>query len=216
MDVEAQEDGVLAKILVPNGTQNVNVGKTIAILAEPGDDISSLELLAESESSQPAPAHVKEEPATKEEPSVKPVSDSHTVHKYAGPYLPSVSRLLQEHGIENPESIPASGPQGRLLKGDVLAFVGIIKGDVPSVLKGILAKKQALDLSNITVQKPQPPTSVPEPVVAPKTPELARLNTVVRITELVRIQRQLSGLSYLRLYLICRNALPRCTARFLN
>jgi pyruvate/2-oxoglutarate dehydrogenase complex dihydrolipoamide acyltransferase (E2) component len=32
MDVEAQDDGVLAKIILPDGTQKVNVGKTIAVL----------------------------------------------------------------------------------------------------------------------------------------------------------------------------------------
>ena len=44
MDVEAQDSGVLARILVPDGTQKVSVGRPIAILAELGDDISSLEL----------------------------------------------------------------------------------------------------------------------------------------------------------------------------
>jgi pyruvate/2-oxoglutarate dehydrogenase complex dihydrolipoamide acyltransferase (E2) component len=202
MDVEAQEDGILTKILVPNGTHNVSVGKMIAILAQEGDDISSLELPAESESSAPPPAPAKEELVRPEQPAAKQVSGSHKVSKHTGPYLPSVSRLLQEHGINNPESIPTSGPQGRLLKGDVLAFVGTIKSDVPNVLKGILAKKQVLDLSNIIVQKPQEPKAAPVPVAPPKAPELARLDTVVRITKLLQTQRQQSGLSYLRRHLI--------------
>ncbi|KAI1784225.1 single hybrid motif-containing protein [Ganoderma leucocontextum] len=43
IDVEAQEDGVLGKILAPDGAKNVPVGKTIGLLAEEGDDISNLE-----------------------------------------------------------------------------------------------------------------------------------------------------------------------------
>ncbi|KAJ1677732.1 hypothetical protein EV182_005552, partial [Spiromyces aspiralis] len=44
MDVEAQDDGVLAKILKPGGTQGVAVGEPIAIIAEEGDDLSSIDL----------------------------------------------------------------------------------------------------------------------------------------------------------------------------
>jgi pyruvate/2-oxoglutarate dehydrogenase complex dihydrolipoamide acyltransferase (E2) component len=53
MDVEAQEEGVLAKILVLDGTHNVDVGKTIAVLAKQGDDISMLELPAEEAEAVP-------------------------------------------------------------------------------------------------------------------------------------------------------------------
>ena len=72
IDVEAQEDGILGKILVrefyyqglhgwliPNtqaqdGTKNVPVGRIIALLAEEGDDISNLQLLAEEAKPEPA------------------------------------------------------------------------------------------------------------------------------------------------------------------
>ena len=60
MDVEAQDDGILAKIVVPNGTHNVKVGKTIAVLAEEGDDLSSVQVPAE-DSQQPSPT-----PSTRE------------------------------------------------------------------------------------------------------------------------------------------------------
>lgn len=43
MEVEAVDSGVLAKILVPEGSENVAVNTQIAIIAEEGEDISALE-----------------------------------------------------------------------------------------------------------------------------------------------------------------------------
>ncbi len=55
MDVEAQEDGILMKIMQGDGSKSVQVGSRIAVLAEEGDDISSLEIPKdESPKSQPA------------------------------------------------------------------------------------------------------------------------------------------------------------------
>jgi pyruvate/2-oxoglutarate dehydrogenase complex dihydrolipoamide acyltransferase (E2) component len=44
IDVEAQDDGIMGKILVQAGENKVPVGQVIAILAEEGDDISSIEV----------------------------------------------------------------------------------------------------------------------------------------------------------------------------
>jgi len=57
MDVEAQEDGILAKIVVAEGAKAVQVGSRIAVLAEEGDDLATLEIPADDSSSsagQPA------------------------------------------------------------------------------------------------------------------------------------------------------------------
>ena len=53
MDVEAQDDGIIAKITQGDGAKGIKVGTRIGVLAEPGDDISSLEIPAEE--SSPAP-----------------------------------------------------------------------------------------------------------------------------------------------------------------
>ena len=44
MEVEAVDEGVLGKILVPSGTEGVSVNAPIAILLEEGEDISSLKV----------------------------------------------------------------------------------------------------------------------------------------------------------------------------
>ncbi|WP_417481819.1 pyruvate dehydrogenase complex E1 component subunit beta [Maricaulis sp.] len=55
MEVEAVEEGVVAKLLVPEGTENVKVNAVIAILAEEGEDASAVEVAPEAKSA-PAPA----------------------------------------------------------------------------------------------------------------------------------------------------------------
>ena len=42
MEFEAVDEGVIAKILVAEGTDNVKVGTAIAVLAEEGEDASSV------------------------------------------------------------------------------------------------------------------------------------------------------------------------------
>lgn len=76
---------------------------------------------------------------------------------------------MHEKGIPESEisKIPATGPKGRLLKGDVLAYLGEIPADYPATLSTQLAKKAHLDLSNIKLATPPPP---PEPAPAAEQP----------------------------------------------
>merc|ERR1712225_185647 len=48
VDVEAQDDGVMGRIILDEKETTIQVGKTIALLAEEGDDISNLEVPAEA------------------------------------------------------------------------------------------------------------------------------------------------------------------------
>ncbi|MEO1101337.1 MAG: pyruvate dehydrogenase complex E1 component subunit beta [Pseudomonadota bacterium] len=56
MEVEAVDEGVLARILVPEGTENVLVNAVIAVLAEDGEDASSVEV------GEPAAAPIADAP----------------------------------------------------------------------------------------------------------------------------------------------------------
>ncbi|KAI4651268.1 uncharacterized protein J4E78_007959 [Alternaria triticimaculans] len=167
MDVEAQDDGILAKITVQDGSKAVQVGTRIAVTAEPGDDLSTLEIPAE-ESPAPkkeaeAPKESKKEPAPvpKEERTSAPPAKSDASKKASAgkaskqtyPLYPSVQHLLEVNGLpkEEADKIPATGPGGRLLKGDVLAYVGQIENSYPSELASRFTKLSHLDLSNIKV-----------------------------------------------------------------
>jgi hypothetical protein len=99
-------------------------------------------------------------------------STSHTTQNPAYPLYPSVAQLLREKGIPQSDlsKIPASGPKGRLLKGDVLAYIGQIPAEYPSTQAATLAKLSHLDLSNIKIAPapaPAAPAAVEEKVVAP-------------------------------------------------
>lgn len=67
------------------------------------------------------------------------------------PLYPSITQLLREKGIppSDADQIPASGPKGRLLKGDVLAYLGTISKSYSSDQSNRITKLGHLDLSNI-------------------------------------------------------------------
>lgn len=179
MEVEAQDDGVLAKILVADGSHNVQVGTPIAVLAEEGDNLDELEMPSAAPESNAAPA-----PAPEKEPSASPSGESAPkpapkiadhVEAPAGQTLsPAVERLMHVNGISDASVVKGTGPQGRILKGDVLAYIGSIGKDSPVTLSKSLAKLSKLDLSNIKVAAAKPaataPSAAPEakPVPAPK------------------------------------------------
>ncbi|GAB6854522.1 pyruvate dehydrogenase complex E1 component subunit beta [Asaia astilbis] len=60
MEVEAVDSGILAKILVPEGSENVAVNTQIAIIAEEGEDISALENGPAAAQTEPAQLAVEE------------------------------------------------------------------------------------------------------------------------------------------------------------
>ena len=55
MEFEAVDEGVIARIMVPEGTDNVKVGTAIALLAEEGEDAASLQAPQVGETPQPEP-----------------------------------------------------------------------------------------------------------------------------------------------------------------
>ncbi|KAJ8113572.1 hypothetical protein OPT61_g4321 [Boeremia exigua] len=186
MDVEAQDDGILAKIIQGDGSKAVQVGSRIGVTAEPGDDLSSLEIPEEDAASKKAEAP-KEQPkeesksAPKEERTSTPApqksgkASSSKATKQTYPLYPSVEHLLKTNGLSKADAdkIPASGPGGRLLKGDVLAYIGKIQESYPSELADGFKKRSHLDLSNIKVMpKKEAPAKKPAAVAeAPKVIE---------------------------------------------
>ncbi|KAJ6178503.1 hypothetical protein N7519_008964 [Penicillium mononematosum] len=101
-------------------------------------------------------------------------STSSATQNPAYPLYPSVAQLLREKGIPKSDvsKIPASGPKGRLLKGDVLAYIGQIPADYPSTQAATLAKLAHLDLSNIKIA----------PAPAPAAPAAKKLQDNLGVT----------------------------------
>ncbi|MFC5419225.1 pyruvate dehydrogenase complex E1 component subunit beta [Bosea eneae] len=72
MEVEAVDEGVLAKILIADGTENVAVNTPIAVIAADGEDVSAA--TSDGGKAQPAPQAAESAPpaATAEAPKVEP------------------------------------------------------------------------------------------------------------------------------------------------
>jgi len=167
MDVEAQEDGILMRIMQGDGSKGVQVGTRIAVLAEEGDDISTLEIPADkgaqpsaAQASEPAPSSSttsgsQSAPPAASEATKAPSAPAGKGVKQTYPLLPSVLNALKENGLDASaaDSITPTGPNGRLLKGDVLAYAGKIKASVPEEVSTRFKKASTLDLSNIKVAK---------------------------------------------------------------
>ncbi|KAG8848855.1 hypothetical protein FRB96_000987 [Tulasnella sp. 330] len=154
MDVEAQDDGIMGKILSVDGTKGVPVGTTIALLAEEGDDISDLKAPAQggssSKSAAPQPpsstpaesprgAYSQPQSGTQTSTSGGPPpqaplpekSEGHAHPHSSRPLFPSVMRLLQDHNLSadvDSLGIKGTGVRGMITKGDILAHLGLAQG----------------------------------------------------------------------------------------
>lgn len=204
MDVEAQDDGVLAKILIADGKKGVSVGTSIAVMAEQDDDLSKLEMTSveststkqespaessestESELEKNAEAAANTEPKKLEKSQASKTHDTTKMTNKDGSSLsPAVQFLLTRFGIMNANAVPATGPKGRLVKGDILAFAKEIDGASSKTVADAYALRGKLDLSNI---KKAPPAQ--EPVQKPKVDEpKVEKNPIVEIRQQVDLNR---------------------------
>jgi pyruvate dehydrogenase E2 component (dihydrolipoamide acetyltransferase) len=140
MEVEAVDEGVLAKIVVPEGTADVPVNQLIAVLAGEGEDVKAAAAQASSAAApaKPAPAPqpsapppvpaaptTKPAPAAAPQPIVVPPSAAPVATTADGQHgrvfsSPLARRLAKEAGIDIAR-IAGSGPHGRVIARDVAA-----------------------------------------------------------------------------------------------
>lgn len=110
-----------------------------------------------------------------------------------------MTQLLHEKGIPSSEvsKIPASGPKGRLLKGDVLAYIGSIAADYPSSQAAQLEKLSHLDLSNIKIAPPAAPKptekeqKAAEEAVTPAPPATTSVAVSISLAAVLSVQYKL-------------------------
>ncbi|MEO1190959.1 MAG: pyruvate dehydrogenase complex dihydrolipoamide acetyltransferase [Pseudomonadota bacterium] len=128
MEVEAVDEGTLAKILVAEGTEGVAVNTPIALLADEGEAIEEVAkgvaaAPAASPAPEPTPAPAQEEPTMQTStPSPAPAPAS-------GERLfisPLARRMATQAGLDL-AALTGSGPHGRIIKVDVEAA---LKGGV--------------------------------------------------------------------------------------
>jgi pyruvate dehydrogenase E2 component (dihydrolipoamide acetyltransferase) len=138
MEVEAVDEGTIARILVPEGTQDVAVNDVIAVLAGDGEDVKAAGAGAANAPPKPAAAAPTPAAAT---PAVPPSASATQAAKAPAPAAaapapqaassapptnaqartfssPLARRLARESGIELAR-INGSGPHGRVIARDV-------------------------------------------------------------------------------------------------
>ncbi|KAG6003979.1 hypothetical protein E4U21_001559 [Claviceps maximensis] len=216
MDVEAQEDGIMMKIMAQDGAKAVQVGARIAVLAEAGDDIKTLEIPRDEQreqsssgssigssasppsSSSPSSAkeHAGSESKDKGSSPNKPAAPAgNDVYQQRYPLMPSVETLVHQNGLSKDDlsKIKPTGPQGRLLKGDVLAHLGSISADGPAALSSMFKKLAHLDLSNIKVAEKKPAVPAAPTLAVQMTPQAlpSEINVSVSLAKVVEVQHKI-------------------------
>ncbi len=176
MEFEAIDDGTIAEILVPEGTEGVKVGTVIATIwgdgESEGDDVTPRPAAAAvpapeekgygvSPATDPAPADLKTPPASLS----KADSGGRIVMS------PLARRLAGQKGID-PSTLKGSGPNGRIVKADVeIALPGAAPAAVPQAPAEKPAPAAAVPAS----------TPPPSPFVTDIPHEAIRLSNIRKV-----------------------------------
>jgi pyruvate dehydrogenase E2 component (dihydrolipoamide acetyltransferase) len=136
MEVEAVDEGTIAKILIPEGTQDVAVNDVIAVLAADGEDVKSAggavsappkaapaaQAPAAATQVAPLPAAApvtRAPPPAAGSPAPQSVASAPQANGHARTFSsPLARRLAKEAGIDL-DRISGSGPHGRVIARDV-------------------------------------------------------------------------------------------------
>jgi pyruvate dehydrogenase E2 component (dihydrolipoamide acetyltransferase) len=133
MEVEAVDEGTIAKILVPDGTADVPVNQVIAVLAGEGEDAKAAAASAGSAPPAPKPqaAPAAQAPAPAKAEAPKPAQASAAAPAQAAAPQPAAQpsggrvfasplakRLAKESGIDV-SRVAGSGPHGRVIARDI-------------------------------------------------------------------------------------------------
>ena len=174
MEVEAIDEGILARILVPEGTEGVPVNAPIAVLLEDGEDASAIDAAL---AAAPAPAPMAP-PAAEPIPAAAIPTSTSTSTSTPAPAADPVSgdgrilasplakRMAAQAGLELAQ-VSGSGPRGRIVKADIEAAVA---GGVAAVAPAPAAPA---------------PSSIPASAAVPAAPgddfELEKLSSMRKI-----------------------------------
>jgi len=125
MEVEAVDEGILGRIVVPEGSEGVKVNSPIAILVEEGEAVPDVVESSPARKAAPAPetasqATVQSAPAqapaaAPAQSQAAPVAASNGKRVFASPLA---RRIAAQKGIDL-AALKGTGPNGRILRRDV-------------------------------------------------------------------------------------------------
>ena len=120
MEFEAVDEGTIAKIVIPEGTDGVKVGEVIALIAEEGEDASAAAPAPKAEKKEALKAEAPA-PAPKEEPKAEAPAPAPAAKSADGDRVkasPLARRLAEAQGIVL-SGLSGTGPGGRIVKADI-------------------------------------------------------------------------------------------------
>lgn len=131
MEFESIDDGVVGKLFVAEGAEEIPVGQLIAVLLEDGEDASVIDTIAAG-AAAPAAATPSAEPvpAPAAAPAPAPVAAATAPALAPAPVAasgdrvfasPLAKRIAEQSGYDI-SNIPGTGPRGRVIKRDVESY----------------------------------------------------------------------------------------------
>ncbi|CAI4051817.1 hypothetical protein SUVZ_14G2490 [Saccharomyces uvarum] len=131
MDFEFQEDGYLAKILVPEGTKDIPVNKPIAVYVEDKDDVGAfkdfkLEDTGSDAKTQPAESQGEKKQAAPSEKAKTPAPEAKETTTTAAQGRVIASPLAKTIALEKGvalKDVKGTGPRGRITKADIESYL---------------------------------------------------------------------------------------------
>lgn len=125
MDFECQDEGYLAKMLIPEGSKDVPVGKPLAIIVDELKDVAAFkDFKVEEEQKEVPTTLVSEKVEEKPAPQVSSITSNESKPEPAdqGRIIASpVARFIAKNNALDLSQVQGTGPNNRILKSDVLS-----------------------------------------------------------------------------------------------
>lgn len=174
--MESNDDGVLAKILMEEGSRNVRLGTLIALMVEEGQDWKQVEIPPpEAAPPSAAPAGTQAATAPVVPPPPAPSAPQPPKQTTTGPLRlsPAARHILDTHGLD-PKLATPTGPRGLITKEDALNLLKT--SPAPKVTPAVAAPPAPSPAPTLAAPPPPPgarpnipPLSVPGKPGAPGT-----------------------------------------------
>jgi pyruvate dehydrogenase E2 component (dihydrolipoamide acetyltransferase) len=160
MELEAFDEGILKKILVPEGSK-IAVGGTLAIVADEQEDISDVLAKIERASAEPSvgeeKAEITEKPIETPLEEEEPVRAAPVIDKAAPDEIlatgterikasPLARKIAEQRGFDL-RKLTGSGTAGRIIKRDIMEYAS--KAPTPTIRPAATLAGQELKLSTM-------------------------------------------------------------------
>lgn len=126
MEVEAVDEGVIGKILVPAGTEGVKVNELIAVLLEEDENDYDMDAMLKGDDTAPKAKKAEAPKTPAAAPAPQKVTPAPAAPSAGGQRIyasPLARRIAADKGVDLGQ-VSGTGPRGRIVKADIESFNG--------------------------------------------------------------------------------------------